>query len=46
MRVLEVRDEWLRISSEGSLSGWFRWRDRDGKLLVAVEVKSAPREYR
>ena len=46
MRVLEIRAEWLRIRSEGSLSGWFRWRDRDGKLLLAVEMKSDPRDYR
>jgi len=46
LRVLEISDEWVRISSEGSLSGWFRWRDRDGKLLLAVEMRSDPREYR
>jgi hypothetical protein len=46
MRVLEIRDEWVRISSEGILSGWLRWRDRDGKLLLAVEMESDPRAYR
>lgn len=46
MRVLEIRDEWVRVSSQTSFSGWFRWRDRDGKLLLAVEMESDPRAGR
>lgn len=36
-RILEVSHDWARVGNEGGLSGWLRWRDRDGKLLLAVE---------
>lgn len=35
--VDEVRDDWVLIRKNGTISGWLRWRDGDGRLLVTVE---------
>ena len=35
--VSEVRDDWGLVSNGEGLSGWLRWRDGDGRLLVTVE---------
>ena len=37
MHILEIRDEWARIRCGDGLTGWFRWCDGNGKLLIAVE---------
>ncbi len=33
----EVRDDWAMVRDEKNASGWLRWRDGDGRLLVTVE---------
>ena len=35
--VSEIRDDWAQVLSKGTLLGWLRWRDGDGRLLVTVE---------
>lgn len=37
IRIFEIRHDWVKVRLEDGLSGWLRWRDRDGKLLLAVE---------
>jgi len=37
MNILEIRDEWARIRCGDGRTGWFRWCDGNGKLLIAVE---------
>ncbi len=37
MRILEIRDVWARIRYVDGRSGWLRWCDSNGKLLIAVE---------
>ena len=33
VRVLQVEDDWVRLQAP---SGWFRWRDGDGRLTVSL----------
>lgn len=33
VRVIEVEEDWARLESP---SGWFRWRDGDGRLTVSL----------
>ena len=34
VQVLEVREDWARLKAP---AGWFRWRDGDGRLTVALQ---------
>ena len=34
VRVLQVEDDWARLQAP---SGWFRWRDGDGRLTVSLQ---------
>lgn len=34
VRVLQVEDDWARLQAP---SGWFRWRDGDGRLTVSPQ---------
>ena len=34
VRVVQVTDDWVRVQSP---SGWFRWRDADGRLTVSLQ---------
>ncbi|HOP41079.1 MAG TPA: SH3 domain-containing protein, partial [Geobacteraceae bacterium] len=36
-RIVETRGGWIRVSGGNGLTGWLRWQDRNGKLLIAVE---------
>lgn len=36
VQVTEVRDDWARLRSP---AGWFRWRDADGRLTIALSAK-------
>ncbi len=35
-RVGERVGDWLRVSDGRDLAGWLRWRDEDGRLLIAL----------
>ena len=37
LRVLRVEGDWAQALVETSRIGWLRWRDRDGRFLIAVE---------
>lgn len=37
LRIIEVRDEQAQVMVELNSFGWLRWRDEDGRLLMAVE---------
>lgn len=34
VRVLQVADDWARLEAP---SGWFRWRDPDGRLTISLK---------
>ena len=36
VRVLQVEGDWARLESP---SGWFRWRDPDGRLTVSLQLR-------
>jgi hypothetical protein len=36
MRTILVQDDWAFVIINPQLSGWIRWRDPDGRLLVSV----------
>jgi hypothetical protein len=36
-RVLRVDDDWAQVMVEYTRIGWLRWRDRDGRFVIAVE---------
>lgn len=37
LRVLDVSDGWILVLVDMARSGWFRWKDDDGRFLVSVE---------
>ena len=37
LTAAEVRDDWLLVRSGDTATGWLRWRNGDGRLLVTVE---------
>lgn len=37
LRVLDLSDNWALVLVDMSRSGWFRWKDDDGRFLVSVE---------
>ena len=37
LAAAEVRDDWLLVRCGGAVTGWLRWRNGDGRLLVTVE---------
>lgn len=40
LRVLQVDDDWAQVMVDFTRIGWLRWRDRDGRFLVAVEERA------
>ncbi len=36
-RVVKIRDEWALVARSATLSGWLRWRDGDGRLLITLD---------
>lgn len=36
-RVVRLRDDWALVTSGPALSGWLRWRDGDGRFLIALD---------
>jgi hypothetical protein len=32
-----VDDDWAQVMVEYTRIGWLRWRDRDGRFVIAVE---------
>ncbi len=40
LRVLQVDGDWAEVMVDFSRIGWLRWRDRDGRFLVAVEERA------
>jgi hypothetical protein len=37
MRVIEVMGDWMLVVIDLSGTGWLRWKDDDGRLLIEVE---------
>ncbi len=37
LRALKVESDWVMVLLEQKASGWLRWRDEDGRLLVGLE---------
>jgi hypothetical protein len=35
-RVVRVQDDWLQVTFPPATTGWLRWRDSDGRLLITV----------
>jgi len=38
VRILQVEGDWIRASGEGSPSGWLRWRDGYGRILLVIDA--------
>jgi len=36
-RIVLLRDDWAKVTAGGDTDGWLRWRDGDGRLLLALE---------
>ena len=34
----EIKGEWAMVESGNNVTGWLRWRDENGRLLLAVDV--------
>ena len=39
-KVLRVDDDWVQVMVDSTRIGWLRWRDRDGRFLIAVEERA------
>ncbi|GAM09157.1 hypothetical protein OR1_01431 [Geobacter sp. OR-1] len=37
LRVVELDDSWILVLVDLENSGWLRWKDDDGRLLISVE---------
>lgn len=40
--IVRITDDWAFVNVAGGGSGWVRWRDDNGRFLVAVEPASSP----
>jgi SH3-like domain-containing protein len=36
LRVIEIRDRWMLVQSDDGKSGWLRWCDSNGMMVVAL----------
>jgi hypothetical protein len=36
MRILQVEGDWIRVSAAGGATGWLRWRDGYGRMLIEI----------
>lgn len=36
LTVIRVAGDWVNVRQDATLSGWLRWRDDNGRLLIAV----------
>jgi hypothetical protein len=43
--VMGVHDDWLRVALPPDTTGWLRWRDTDGRLLITVVEQISPQNY-
>jgi SH3-like domain-containing protein len=37
-KVLNLEDDWVTVMSDQSTTGWLRWRDEDGRILVSSDT--------
>lgn len=37
LRVVEIENSWMLVLVDFSQSGWLRWKDDDGRLLISVK---------
>ncbi len=43
--VTRVQDDWIQVTLPSATTGWLRWRDSDGRLLIAVGEQISPQNY-
>ena len=36
LQVVEIEGDWARVMVEGIPSGWLRWRDQEGRLMISL----------
>lgn len=41
LQVLQARGNWLYVKLEHGTTGWVRWRDNDGRLLIGFDTETA-----
>lgn len=44
-RVIDIEDDWCLVIVDLAASGWLRWRDEDGRFLIAVDEKFDPQKH-
>lgn len=45
LRVVQVDGDWAMVIAGLNLSGWLRWRDDNGRFLVAVDDRFDPQKH-
>ena len=45
LRVIQVRDDWALVLVDLINYGWIRWRDDDGRFLIAIEDRFASQRH-
>ncbi len=45
VRVTRVQDDWVQATLPPATTGWLRWRDSDGRLLINVGEQISPQNY-
>jgi hypothetical protein len=44
LRIVQVEGDWAMVLVDLAGSGWLRWRDDDGRLLLAIDERIAPQK--
>ncbi|HEY5975170.1 MAG TPA: hypothetical protein VIU41_10535 [Geobacteraceae bacterium] len=42
LRIIQMEGNWAMVLVDLAVSGWLRWRDDDGRLLLAIDERVAP----
>ncbi len=45
LQLIELRGDWVLVSTDSGLRGWVSWRDGDGRFLIAVGEKISPQKH-
>lgn len=45
LRIIDIKDDWALVLVDLSAYGWLRWRDGDGRFVIAVDDKFDPQKH-
>jgi len=45
LRIIQVEGNWAMVIVDLTQSGWIRWRDDDGRFVLAVDERFVPQKH-